>query len=34
MKVNVSGKNINVTKALKEYAEKKVGKLEGSLTAI
>jgi len=28
MKVNVSGKNFNVTKALKEYAEKKVGKLE------
>ena len=28
MKVNVSGKNINVTQALKEYAEKKVGKLE------
>jgi len=28
MKVNVSGKNINVTQALKDYAEKKVGKLE------
>ena len=28
MKVNVSGKNINVTQALKDYAEKKLGKLE------
>jgi len=28
MKDNVSGKNINVTQALKDYAEKKVGKLE------
>ena len=28
MKINVSGKNFNVTKALKDYAEKKVGKLE------
>jgi len=28
MKVNVSGKNLNVTQALKDYAEKKVGRLE------
>ena len=28
MKVNVSGKNFDVTRALKEYAEKKVGRLE------
>lgn len=37
MKVIVSGKNINVTNSLKEYAEKKVGKiakyLEGEVDA-
>ncbi|WP_213974792.1 ribosome hibernation-promoting factor, HPF/YfiA family [Tepidanaerobacter acetatoxydans] len=28
MKLNISGKNFTVTKALKDYAEKKLGKLE------
>ena len=28
MKINVSGKNFTVTNALKEYTEKKVGKLD------